>query len=201
MSKFEDYAYKKAREGILAIKDKTAAEIYALSFYYSADDDDPRKAILSVGYNTNARWRACTPAPGQPPKWPIASSSDEAKWNYAFWLQHKGEACNIGGSRPDAAARKEWIQSLGCWWTDEQQEEDFDSTIELGDKVMDQFVELCIAVAKRLHDEGVIAKKFGRPVPILVHELEYHDGIAEATRRANPTGLAAEFEKWIAEMG
>lgn len=200
MSKYEDYAYKRAREGILAIEDKTAADIYALSFYYSFDDDDPRKAILSVGYNTNARWRACTPAPGQQLRWPIASDSDEAKWNYAFWLQDKGEACRIGGASADASARKEWIQSLGLWWTDEQQEEDFDRTVELGDKVGEHFASLCIAVAKRLHDKGVIDKKFGRPVPILVHELEYHDGVAAATHRANPPGLAAEFEKWIEEM-
>jgi len=200
MSKFEDYAYTKAREGILAIKDKIAADIYAVSFYYSFDEDDPRQAVLSVGYNTNARWRACTPATGQPPKWPIASDSDEAKWNYAFWLQDEGEACNIGGARADAAARKEWIQSLGLWWTDEQQEEDFDRTIELGDKIGERFVALCIAVARRLHDDGVIAQKFGRPVPILVHELEYHDEIAKATRQANPKNLAAEFEKWIKQM-
>jgi hypothetical protein len=65
---------------------------------------------------------------------------------------------------------------------------------------MDHFVALCVAVAKRLHEAGVMSKKFGRLVPILVHELEYHDGIAEATRRANPRGLAAEFEKWIKAM-
>ena len=200
MSKFEDYTYNKARDGILAIDDKTAADIYALSFYYWFVEDDLRKPILSVGYNTYTRWRAYTPAPGQQTQWPIASDSDEAGWNYAFWLQHEGEACTIGEARTEASARKEWIQSLGCWYTDEEQEEDFDRTIELGGKIQEQFVGLCIAVARHLHDEGIILKKFGRPIPILVHELEYYDGIAEATRRANPRGLAKEFENWIANM-
>jgi hypothetical protein len=199
MSKYEDYAYNRACKGILAIKNKTAADIYALSFYFDADDDDERKALLSVGYNTNACWRACTPASGQKPKWPIASSSDEAKWNHAFWIEPKGEICSLGLSRAEASLRKEWIHSLGLWWTDEQAQEDFESTVELGHKVMDQFVELCVVVAKRLHDEGVITRKFGRPIPILVHELEYNYCIADATRRANPPGLTREFEKWIAD--
>ncbi len=200
MSEFEDYIYKRASEGIVAIKDKTAADIYALSFYHWADEDDPRKATLTVGYNTNARWRACTPAPGQEPDWPIASDSDEAKWNFAFWLQEKGEACVIGESRVDATARKAWIVSQKLWWTDKEQDEDFDRTLELGEQVMDRFVDVCINVAKRLHKDGIVAKKFGRPIPILVHELEYHDGIAEATRKANPKKLAKEFENWIAAM-
>ena len=104
------------------------------------------------------------------------------------------------GTREYLRTRKEWIQSLGFWWTDKQEQEDFDSMVELGQKIMDHFVELCITVAKRLHDDGVISRSSGRPVPILVHELEYHDGIADATRRANPTGLTKEFEKWIADM-
>ncbi len=200
MSKYEDYIYNQAREGILAINDKIAADIYAMSFYYSFDDDDPRNPTLSVSYNAKTQWRSCSPEPRQQPKWPIASDSDEAKWNYAFWLQHNGEACNIGAACADASARKEWIESLGLWWTDEQEDEDFESTIELGVKIREHFADLCITVAKRLHDGSVIGKKFGRPIPILVHELEYHDGIAEAARQANPTGLAIEFEKWIAEM-
>jgi hypothetical protein len=197
MCEYSDYAYNRAREGLIGINEEIAADIYAVSFYYWFENADGRRARLSVGYNTNSRWRACTPAPGQQPNWSIAWDSDEAKWNYAFWLQDKGEACDIGAACADASARQTWIESLGLWWTDKQEEEDFDATMKLGGKIEEHFIRLCIAVAKRLHDDGVIEKKFGRPVPILIHELEYYNGIAEATRQANPPGLAAEFEKWI----
>ncbi len=200
MSHFEQHVYDKAREGILAIKDATVADIYALSFYFSEEDDDPRKVTLTVGYNTNARWKACTPSPGQAPEWPIASSSNEAKWNFAFWLQEKGTACVIGSKRDDASARKEWIKSLGYWWTQKEQDADFDRTVELGDQLIEEFVNLCIRVAARLHNEGVINQKLGRTVPIIVHELDYNDQISQVTEAANPPGLTREFSDWISAM-
>ena len=43
-------------------------------------------------------------------------------------------------------------------------------------------------------------KRFPRPIPIVVHGLEYYDRIAMQTRSANPPGLAQEFENWIADM-
>lgn len=200
MSAFEEYSYRKTKDGIRAIADEATADIYAISFYHWNWDDDPRKPVLLVSYNTTTQWNACTPAPGQLPGRGIASSADEAKWNFAFWLQHEAEVCTIGETAEDEIARQQWIESLGYWYTDEQDEEDSDNTFMLGRKINEQFVEACVTLARRLHDEGVISSKFGKPVPILVHELEYYDKVAEATRRANPPGLAEEFEKWIAAM-
>jgi hypothetical protein len=198
--KFVNLMFEKARDGIRSIPDTTATDIYALSFYFYGHDDDPRQATLAVGYNTNARANACTPVAEQKPKWPIASDANEAKWNYAFWLQEEGTACTIGGEEGDASLRQKWIESFNCWWTDEEQEEDFDRTIELGEKVMCEFVNLCMQVASRLHNEGVIKEKFGRDVPIIIHELEYNDQHAQATEAANPKGLAKEFTEWIGAM-
>ena len=200
MNKFEGHVFKLAQKGIASIPEPVAKDIYALSFYFWADEDDPRKATLTVGYNTDARWKVCTPASDQDPKWPIASSKDEAKWNYAFWLQEEGTACVIGESESDASLRQKWIESHDCWWTDEEQEEDFDRTIELGEKIMCEFVNLCMQVAFRLHGDGVIKTKFGRDVPIIIHELEYNEQHAQATEFANPKGLTKEFSKWIAAM-
>ncbi len=58
-----------------------------------------------------------------------------------------------------------------------------------GKQIMDRFVGICVTVAKRLHDNEVIVKKFGRSVPIIVHELEYYNTIVEATRQANSQGF------------
>lgn len=200
MDKFEEHVFKRAQQGIAAIPPDTAKDIYALSFYFWADEDDARKATLTVGYNTNARWKSCTPAKGQQPKWPIASSSEEAKWNYAFWLQEEGTACVIGEDEMDASLRQKWIQSFDSWYTDEEQSEDFDRTLELDQKIMCEFINLCMQVAFRLHGDGVIKKTFGRDIPIIIHELEYNEQHAEATKLANPKGLTKEFSKWIADM-
>jgi hypothetical protein len=40
---------------------------------------------------------------------------------------------------------------------------------------------------------------FGRPIPVLIHELEYYPQIARQTERANPPGLAADFARWVLE--
>src|SRR4051812_47190132 len=120
MTKFEDHVYNRARDGILSIPEETVGDIYALSFNFWCDGDE-RSSMLSVGYNTNARCRACTPETEEP-GFPVASDSDEARWNYAFWLQGEGTACTIGWEDADAAARKEWIESLNLWFTDEEQQ-------------------------------------------------------------------------------
>ncbi len=197
---FADFLYQRAREGIRSIPAGIASDIYALSLYHWEDEDDPRRSILTVGYNTTARWRECTPAPGQESGWPIASDSDEAKWNFAFWLQDEGTACVIGDSTEDEAARREWIASMGLWYSDEDEEEDWERVSDRAEQVQAGFVLLCVGVGKRLHDEGVIIEKFGRAIPVLVHELEYYDMISEATRRANPPELTIEFEQWIEAM-
>jgi len=198
MSEFEDHVYNRAREGILSIPDKTAADIYALSFNFWTDGDE-RSSMLSVGYNTNSRWRACTPGEEEP-GFPLASDPDEARWNFAFWLQEQGTACTIGWEDDAATARKEWMDSLGLWFSDEEQQEDSDRTAKLGGEITDKFIDLCARVARRLHADGVVTGKFGRAVPIIVHELEYYDRIAQATKEANPPGLADEFTQWIAAM-
>jgi hypothetical protein len=200
MTQFDDYIFDQARKGIAGIDDEIASEIYALSFYYWADEDDPRRATLTVGYNTNTRWRSCSPEPGQNPGCPTASDVNEAKWNFAFWLQADGTAGVIGEAPEDSKARIEWINAMGLWYSDQEEEDDFDRTLDLGSQIMDRFVQCCVVVAKRLHDEDAIIDKFGRPLPILVHELEYYEAIAEATKQANPPGVADEFVDWIQNL-
>jgi hypothetical protein len=51
--------------------------------------------------------------------------------------------------------------------------------------------------AKLLHDEGDIAALFGNTIPVIVHELEYYDQIADQTIMANPRGVADEFAAWV----
>jgi len=56
-----------------------------------------------------------------------------------------------------------------------------------------ELVELAARVARKLQDEGFLKEKFGRPIPIIIHDLEYCDCTIKATEYANPYGEAADF--------
>jgi hypothetical protein len=200
MEEFERHIFESVKQSVTTIAADVADRIYALSFFIYDDDDDPRRPTLTVGYNTLDRWAECTPAADSNVAWPVASDSAEAKWNYAFWLQN--EMCVIGAAGTKGAAlRQEWIKSLGLAYSDDEEGEDFERCMRLGGHITERFVALCVQVSWALHDGGTITGKFGRPVPIIVHELEYYDEIADQTRRANPPGLTSEFEDWVRGEG
>ena len=199
MEKFERHIYESVKRSLTTIKDVTD-RIYALSFFIYDEDDDPRRPTLTFGYNTLDRWAECTPVANSNVAWPVASDSSEAKWNYAFWLQN--EVCVIGAAGTEGALlRHEWIQSLGLAYSDDEETKDIERCMRLGGQITEQFVALCVRVSMALHDGGSITGKFGRSLPIIVHELEYYDQIAEQTRRANPLGLTSEFEEWVRGEG
>jgi hypothetical protein len=200
MEKFERYIYESVELSVMTIEADVADRIYALSFFIYDDDDDPRKPTLTFSYNTLDRWAECTPVADSNIAWPMASDSSEAKWNYAFWLQN--QVCVIGATGTEGEVlRQEWTKSLGLAYSDDEEEEDFERCMLLAGQITQRFVALCVRQARALHDEGVITGKFGRPVPIIVHELEYYDQIAEQTSKANPPGLTSEFEDWVRGEG
>jgi hypothetical protein len=45
--------------------------------------------------------------------------------------------------------------------------------------------------------ESVISATFGRPIPVLIHDLEYPAWVADLTGNANPPGLAETFTTWV----
>ena len=57
------------------------------------------------------------------------------------------------------------------------------------------------AAARALQESGFIREKFGRPIPILVHDLEYPWYVFEATRTANPNGEADPFFAAMKALG
>ncbi|TXK59075.1 hypothetical protein [Alkalisalibacterium limincola] len=174
-------------ESLASVPTSTADEIYALSFFIYNEADDPRLPTLTVGYNTVDQWRASIPK---------ASSSDEAKWNYAFWLQN--ELLVFGGSdSPTTAAVGRWVADLGLGYSDEEEDADFERCLELGQELTERFVAAVCDIASTLHSDSTVTRALGRPVPIIVHELEYYDEIADQTEACNPPGLAEEFVSWV----
>jgi len=185
---FPEHAYKKIRDAILRCNAAMVDDVYAISFFIEDLGDDARKPTLILGYNTNTFWHKSIAH---------ASNANEAKWNFAYWPQ----TCEAFlGNNEDAALRQEWINALGLWYSDQDELDNFERTLECGDNITRRFFALASEIAKRLHDDGIIQQKFNHAVPILIHELEYYLEIAQITERANPAGLTTEFSNWIESL-
>lgn len=188
---FQDHLWSLATRAIASIRPDEAPDIYAVSFYLDHERDDPRHPTLTIGYNTEAHFRLS-----------IADASDEAeaRWNYAFWLQNELTVVgNLDRDPAGAAARRRWIGELGLWYDHEPARADeWLTTIGPTAALIEAHVnQACVRLARRLHDDGVIETALGRPVPVILHELEHHDATAHRTEAANPPGLADAFTTWV----
>ena len=163
-------------------------DVYALSLSFWVRGGDEWLPGLSVSYNT------CGQFEGK--KGETLNQDDEAKWNYAYWLQDEAELLGVDAYRNNQELRT-WLENAPFAYTEEQYEAMFNNDDEDIDEKSDEFyqafIETQIAVVQRLFAEGVIARTFGKNIPVLVHELEYYDVPLAWTERANPKGLADEF--------
>lgn len=192
--RFEDYIYDTFARVIQSWDASTCEDIYAISFFIYDWQDDPRQPQVHLSYNTLSEWKkACK----------RGRDSREVKWNFAYWSQDFKAIIPVNGrERPNIAHETDGLALRSAWLAYERFD---DSDDELyGDRTPAMtlaFVAMCVRVARRLHDDGVITGKFGRTIPILVHELEIYDLIVDQTRDANPPGAMDEFEQWYNAMG
>lgn len=200
MNDFEHFAYSEICAALTRIESAITPDIYALSFHVFDFQDDPRHPMLQLGFNTEAHCRASSPVQGRKPGWPVASDAREARWNFAFWPQNElvfvGEPDTQGGQ-----LLEQYLRSNDLWFTDEDGEADFDRCCEIAVAITAEFVAIMVRIAQALHANGVIANRFGRVIPIIVHELEYYEQIAIQTNAANPPGVALEFVDWVDKLG
>lgn len=188
MNDFEKFACTEISNALARIDAAAVPDIYALSFFVDDVDGDPRYPWFQLGYNTRAQAAASTA--------PAASDAAEAKWNFAFWLQNElafiGEPGTEGRELLERALKAE-----GLWYSDEEEAGDFERCMLVADRITAYFVDACVRIAQALHASGTIEERFGHPVPVIVHELEYYEQIATQTQAANPPGLAQEFVDWV----
>ncbi|WP_395141135.1 hypothetical protein [Armatimonas sp.] len=176
---FEDRIYERVVNQIHSWDTKQYPDIYALSFLYStgfAEDIEGNdiciEAGLSVSFNTLSHYQS------QIEK---ASSAQEAKWNFAFWLQKPViEMPQFLGGTVDP---EDW--EIYQAWIATQNVDD--------DEVSKTLVDCYAAIAKRLHDEGILTQTLCRNIPIIIHDLEYEELGDTATRWANPKALLIEY--------
>ncbi|WP_105620006.1 hypothetical protein [Vallitalea okinawensis] len=192
MINFEEYLYESMRNKIESWDSRLIEEIYAISFYIENKNDDYRLPSVTLGYNT---WENVNKQQSD------ASDLDEAKWNYAFWLQNRELVIGDSYFENNGAEKVDhWIRELGLYFTDEEEEKEFDRTCELGEEIKSNFVKIVLTTVQRLHKEKVILNKFSKEIPLIVHELEYYDEIAEQNLRVNPNDAIRDFVNWIINM-
>jgi len=197
MSEFEAYLYERFAAEIRSWSAPDSGvdvtDVYALSFLIDTETVEPKPEDLTIAlsYNTVQRWQQQIAR---------ASDSGEARWNFAFWthdirlvlpsgMVHRPNEEYIAYSDQRAIELAiEWRASLNLPLDEDS---DPDWNMEL-----DAFAALCASVGRRLHDEGIIVATFGRPVPIILHDLEYWDRIVQLTHDANPPGVADEFDEY-----
>lgn len=183
---FFTHSYDKLIDVINNLSSEVATDIYALSFFYYDEDDDARFPCIEVSYNTNEQYRQETAN---------AAHETEAKWNYAFWLQKS--VAKIGGTEDELLHN--WLMDTPYYYskaeyeTAEKDDELFDRLLEHGENFETEFIEGIIHLVRKLFKEHVLENKFGKDIPVIIHELEYYDQPIDWTRKANKTGLIEDF--------
>lgn len=142
-------------------------DIYAVSLYVFDEEDNPCRPVAVLGYNTERQVQKSSPE---------ASDEQEARWNYAFWIQNAEMCLGQGDTAEDI---KEWITEQGLWDSE--------------DEITPKFVEFLVAIVQDIHASGLLKDKFGEEVPILIHELEYYEKIAQQNITANGEALDRDF--------
>ena len=199
---FEEHVRERVQDAIRSIPVDDRAGAYVVSLFVYDEGDDPRAPTATVGFNTEAAVTAAMQ--GQPDEyaWGTPSNENEARWNFAFWLQNELDVIADAVHDPAGTFRRaSWIKELGLDYSDDDEEDDFDAATAKGEQITTAFVELLVKLTRELHETGIVTEVFGRSVPVLIHELEYYDEIADQNRRANPTGLVEPFATWVEASG
>lgn len=149
------------------IKSWIDEDIYAISLFVQLEKDTP---TVTLGYNTIAYCKA---------KSFFSMNEEEAKWNYAYWLQNHELEFGYGNSK---LLVEQWIEKNNYI--------DMDS-----DEIVDAFYNVLVDIVQELHSSNIIKNKFKKDIPVIIHELEYYDKIAEYNIKANTYELVKDFIK------
>lgn len=157
-------------------------DIYAISLFVYDENDNPCKPTVTLGYNTEMQLNE---------ELSNASGEQEARWNYAFWLQNEFLCFGIGETAKEV---KDWLETKQLpYYDDDDEAWDDDATYDKVEVITKLFIDELIEVVKEIHQSGFLTQKFGKELPIIIHELEYYDEIAEQNIKANGRVLLADF--------
>lgn len=194
MIDLQAYLEEKLRDIISAWNED---DIYAISFFVYANEAYEYNGYsnvteFSVSYNTEDDCRG-------------AGALSEERWNYAFWRQDETPVIEADYQNEGMKILFDWYEENGI---DNIGYEDYDACyddemqyIGKGPVGYYELLSEITAVARKLQDSGFIKNKFGKPIPIIIHDLEYPWYIIEANKKANPNGEADMFFAAMKELG
>lgn len=157
-------------------------DIYAISLFVYDENDNPCKPTVTLGYNTETHFNE---------ELSNASNEQEARWNYAFWLQNEFLCFGIGETAKEV---KVWLKNKQLpFYDDDDEAWDDDATYDKVEVIIKLFIDELVEVVKEIHQSGFLTQKFGKELPIIIHELEYYDEIAEQNIKANGRVLLEDF--------
>jgi hypothetical protein len=203
MEPFGEHLYRRLAEGLLLFERPHLDQVYVVSLYVDFDEG-PHHMKVWMYYNTLSHLRSVVEQGEEP---------EEARWNFALWEQDYITAVGLTAEECEHLADGQSRRLLGAWLHEQglfHSDEEIASMLEDGDpdlyarwdeQVRRRLLCLIIAVARQLQETGVVLAKFGRSIPLLVHEWDYTSWTLEATRAANPEGLTAAFEAWLLGQG
>lgn len=177
-------AMKKTLKNLIVsrINEWTEPDIYALSLFVYDENDNPCKPTVTLGYNTERQYRESLPH---------AYDEAEARWNYAFWLQNDFLCFGTGET---AASVREWLVKKKLpFYEDDDPAWDDDLTYTRTAYITGEFVRELVSMVKQIHKEKVLTEKFGKELPIIIHELEYYPEIAQQNVKANGDLIDGSF--------
>lgn len=172
--------------------------IYAISFLVYTNETyvyngHSNVAEFSISYNTE------TDCENQ------SGASSEERWNYAFWRQNETYLIEADADNEGMKVLFDWYEENGI---DNIGYEDSSTCydekmryIGKGPAGLYELLQEIAAAARTLQNSGFIQRKFGRPIPIIIHDLEYSWYMIDATKAANANGEATEFFAAMKELG
>lgn len=222
---FPGYLRRRVIDGLRSLDAAQRADTFAVSLFTYDEQDDPRFPTLTVGTNTERQVRMHD-EDGEDPevRWNYAywlqdrlavvgdAATDPAGAELRrSWLESEGLWFDDDddGSWPFAGLS---LDEMVKWYSSERVETVEDSApkadgqdatprSDVDDlRITKSFVDLCVRTVQELHTSGLIEELFGRPIPVVVHELEYYDEIARQNIEANGPDLVSGLVEWIASM-
>ncbi|WP_223291158.1 hypothetical protein [Streptomyces avicenniae] len=167
-----------------ALPEESKRDLYVISFDIWRQDQDCRHPFLTVGHNTESQYaRVLATTPPDDPA--------EARWNYAYWILEGFPT--LGNTSADPRGRAlylEEVRELGLWDGSEGPMDLSDPRHEL---LHEHFADVCSDLARGLHADGVLTSALGRPVPVVLFDMDCPGWEVEATEAANPPELIADF--------
>lgn len=167
---------------ITNIEKWTDSDIYALSLFVYDICDNPCKPTVTLGYNTNTQVAEMLKQ---------ASCEKEARWNYAFWIQNNFFCF---GNNDTSEVVKNWLaENRFPYYDDDDSAWNTDEAYEETEKITKAFISVLVSTVKEIHEQKILTTKYGKELPIIIHELEYYDEIAEQNIEANGNKLVEGF--------